>query len=232
MKLKKTIFIALEGGEGVGKSTQIKHLQHTLQTNGYSVVITREPGGLASAEDIRNVIFNNNIANTTELLLFTASRHENIINNILPNLNKVDFIISDRFVLSSLVYQGVVGGYSIPLISQLHQIANNNLYPDLTIILDVNPKVALKRIINRNNLNKFDDKGVDYHKQIATGYRKYNDFYPYTTVVLDTSNESDLFYQQEGNLSVNAIHKKIINSINTQFNLNIKPSNISNNEQP
>jgi dTMP kinase len=244
---KQTKLIVFEGGEGVGKSTQIELLCKTLTANNLTFVKTREPGGLQSAEEIREIIFskNYNTQNTTDLLLFTAARHENIKKNIEPNMGLVDFIICDRFVLSTLVYQGFVGGYDIKLIKELHKICNNNLYPDLTIILDVSPQIALKRLENRDDVNKYDEKAIDFHNKVAEGYRQYKNFYSAKTILL-----SDYFKKAESNfveisgntlISGNAIIKeagiydgnapksiiytRIIDALNNTFNLTLSKIN-------
>ena len=146
--MKKGIFITIEGGEVSGKSTQIKLLSKLLTKQNISHIVTREPGGTEIGEQIRKVLLQGNIQKLdsySEFLCFAASRREHLKKVILPALNENKIVICDRFLDSSYVYQGMVGGLNKEIISNIHDNFCFKKYPDLTILLDVNPKVGLER---------------------------------------------------------------------------------------
>ena len=208
-------FIAFEGAEAVGKSTQIKLLSKAFHNAKLDNILSREPGGCAPAEKIRDLIFNNHFNKISELLLFFASRHENIENIIKPNLQKNISVLCDRFVLSSLVYQGILLNIPIENILELHKLYNNNLFPDLTIIIDIKPENCLLRLQNRPHNNKIDAKPKEFHEQIIESFRNYRNIYPAPTICID------------GNKDIYALHKEIVENINTCFNINIQPLEIN-----
>lgn len=211
--IKKSVFLCLEGGEAVGKSNQIRLLERAFQQSGVSFLKTREPGGVKASEDIRNVIFSNEIDAITELLLFSASRHENIKKVIVPNFGKFDVIIADRFVLSTIIYQGVLGKIPIDKIIDLHSNFNFNLYPDLTIILDDSIERVMARLENRNKdlQNRIDANSKDFHAKILENFRNPADFYKGRFEIVD-GHDSSLI----------EVHHKIVDFINNNFNFNIK----------
>ena len=137
------MFISLEGGEGSGKSTAIKTIVPRLEKLGYEVVLTREPGGTPIAEEIRNVILdkkNTNMDPMAEALLYAASRRQHIQEKILPALRLGKIVISDRFIDSSLAYQGGARGLGIEKIYELNQYATDGLLPDLAIFFELKPE--------------------------------------------------------------------------------------------
>ncbi|MDR0484490.1 MAG: dTMP kinase [Alphaproteobacteria bacterium] len=214
-KTKQAIFLCLEGGEAVGKSNQIKFLEKLFEQNNLSCLKTREPGGIKVAEEIRNLIFSNNIEATTELLLFNASRHENIKQMIIPNFENYDVILVDRFLLSTIVYQGVLGNIPIDDIIYLHEKFNFNLYPDLTIVLDDSIDRVMKRLEKRkeflqNRMDKINDR--KYHETILQSFKSPTSFYRGNLEIIEGSDKSLL-----------EVHKSIVSLINKYFNMNLKP---------
>lgn len=170
MKDYKGLFITLEGGEGSGKSTTAKHLEKWLIEQGKDVLVTREPGGILSAENIRKNIMENDTLPLTEILLFSASRSECVQKVILPALETGKIVICDRYIDSSSVYQGIVNGLGLELIDQLNSLF---IKPDLTLFFDINPEIGLTRIANNNReINKFDLKGLDFHNRVRAGYQQ------------------------------------------------------------
>ena len=169
---KKGLFIVLEGGEGSGKTTISKKLQQVLESNGYNTLLTREPGGDPVSEMIRNVIIHSDdIDPFTQLSLIVASRKRNIDLRIKPALEKNNIVISDRFALSTIVYQGVVQGIPLKTIRQLFTISDIHLKPDVEIILDVDPKVGLNRVMtNDREVSAIDKKGLEFHSKINEAY--------------------------------------------------------------
>lgn len=164
-------FITLEGGEGSGKTTAISFIKELLESKGYEVVVTREPGGVAVSETIRDLILNNEMTSLTEALLFAASRKEHLEHVIVPSLERGAVVICDRFVHSSYAYQGIVGGIGLKEIKLLNEMVVREYMPDLTLFLDVNPEVGLKRIKDNNRTtNKIDNYDLSFHKKIKTAY--------------------------------------------------------------
>ena len=165
------MFITFEGGEGTGKTTQINILKKYLEDQGLEVIITREPGGVISAENIRAVIFDNEIDPITETMLYAAARREHYIKKIKPALDAGKIVICDRFIDSSIVYQGIVRGAGVDLVENINKYAINNVEPDLTIFFDLDPETGLKRISLRNEqMNRFDKESLDFHLKVRKGY--------------------------------------------------------------
>lgn len=166
------MFITFEGGEGTGKTTQINILKKYLEDQGLEVIITREPGGVISAENIRAVIFDNEIDPITETMLYAAARREHYIKKIKPALDAGKIVICDRFIDSSIVYQGIVRGVGIDLVENINKYAINNVEPDLTIFFDLDPETGLKRVSLRNEqMNRFDKESLDFHLKVRKGYK-------------------------------------------------------------
>lgn len=169
------MFITFEGGEGTGKTTQINILKKYLEDQGLEVIITREPGGVTSAENIRAVIFDNEIDPITETMLYAAARREHYIKKIKPALDAGKIVICDRFIDSSIVYQGIVRGVGIDLVENINKYAINNVEPDLTIFFDLDPETGLKRVSLRNEqMNRFDKESLDFHLKVRKGYNLLN----------------------------------------------------------
>lgn len=165
------MFITFEGGEGTGKTTQINILKKYLENQGLEVIITREPGGVISAENIRAVIFDNEIDPITETMLYAAARREHYIKKIKPALDAGKIVICDRFIDSSIVYQGIVRGVGVDLVENINKYAINNVEPDLTIFFDLDPETGLKRVSLRNEqMNRFDKESLDFHLKVRKGY--------------------------------------------------------------
>ncbi len=181
------LFITFEGPEGSGKTTLIQFLNKKINyciNNGeikYSgTLTTREPGGENNllAEEIRNILLNKkdafNIPNITEALLFAASRSAHVIQTIRPALENNKIVLCDRYLDSSIVYQGYVRGLGVELVTKINEFAIQGLLPDITFYLDVDPQVGLYRIKNNNrHTNRFDDENLNFHFQIAKSYKEY-----------------------------------------------------------
>lgn len=162
-------FYSFEGTEGSGKSTAINSIKKELENCGHTVIITREPGGSEVGEKIRELIFNNEIDLKTEVLLFAANRHDHIQKVIIPALKKGYYVLCDRFIDSSLVYQGYAMGDDNVL--DINKYAVGDAYPYKTFFLKVSPEISLKRLENRQNeINRFDKKNIEFHNKIYQGY--------------------------------------------------------------
>ncbi|VAW06179.1 Thymidylate kinase, partial [hydrothermal vent metagenome] len=151
-KISRGKFISFEGGEGVGKSTQINILRDRLQGRGIDVIVTREPGGAPGAEEIRTLLLTGEVDKwvpMTEVLLFYASRVDHLERTIRPALDAGQWVISDRYADSTFAYQGAGHGLGATVIDEIHRLATDNFWPDITILLDADPEEALKRATDR-----------------------------------------------------------------------------------
>lgn len=176
-------FISFEGGEGAGKTVQITRLAERLEDEGYDIIITREPGGLKSAERIRNVLLSPDVTDMdvkTEVALYAASRRENFIHIIKPALDKGKVVLTDRFVDSSLVYQGIVKKAGIDNVRLINESMIDRRFPDLTLFFDLDPAIGLKRINSNDDRekNRFDKLSLDFHQQVREGYQFIQTIWP------------------------------------------------------
>lgn len=173
------IFITLEGGEGSGKTTIILSIEKYLKENGYDVVTTREPGGVPIAEQIRNVILdvnNTKMCNETETLLYAASRMQHLHEKVIPALNEGKVVICDRYLDSSLVYQGYARGIGIDNVLNANCFALDHM-PDVTFFIDVTPEVGLQRISGRDKIDRLDKESLSFHQRVYDGYVKLSEQY-------------------------------------------------------
>ena len=168
-------FISFEGGEGAGKSTQLRLLADRLRAEGVEVVITREPGGTEGADAIRELILTGDADRwgvRAEALLMNAARADHVERLIRPSLARGAWVITDRYADSTLVYQGVGGGLSEDELRALHRVATGDLWPDLTLILDIPESEGLARAIARPGQElRFESKGAAFHAAVRAGYR-------------------------------------------------------------
>lgn len=168
--MTKGKFITFEGGEGSGKSTQVARVAERLRAQGLEIVVTREPGGTPLAETIRGLILDAKPEPITELLLFAAARAEHVGKVLRPALAHGSWVVCDRFVDSTRVYQGQLGGAPADLIASLEKGAVAPTFPDLTIVLDLDPEIGLARIASRGALSRFDSESLAYHRQLRDGF--------------------------------------------------------------
>lgn len=193
-------FISFEGGEGSGKTTIIKQLKIDLEKQGFKVLQTREPGGSEISEGIRQIILN--IANVkmdprTEALLYAASRRQHLVEVILPALQNGNIVLCDRFVDSSLAYQGYARGLGINQIYELNRFAIEDLLPGLTIYLDLDPKIGLRRIKDNNRAcNRLDLESLEFHKKVREGYLLIAKQYPTRIKVVNGSLSKEKLYEE------------------------------------
>ncbi len=168
----KGYFITLEGGESSGKTTVIAELQKNLEARGYRVLVTREPGGSELAEQIRDLIIDNKMDYLTEAYLFAASRREHLMEKIIPALKNGKIVLCDRFIDSSLVYQGYGRELGVDLVWEINQKILAGYLPDLTLFIDVRPEIGLERITKEpnKNINRLDLEKIAFHKKVYRGY--------------------------------------------------------------
>ena len=165
--------ISFEGGEGAGKTLQIKRLRDRLTSAGFDVVVVREPGGTVISEQIREVVLsskNVGIAYTTEVLLYQAARAQVYRELVLPSLEAKKVVLMDRTRDSSVVYQGMVRGFGKELIDQLNEISTKDTYPDLTFLLDVSVSTGLGRRAKAGEMNRLDMENTEFHEKVRLAY--------------------------------------------------------------
>lgn len=191
--------INLEGGEGSGKSTVLKMLADALEEKGFSVVSTREPGGIDIAEQIRNVILdreNTGMDPRTEALLYAAARRQHLVEKIIPALEAGSIVLCDRYIDSSLAYQGYARGLGMEEIFAINKFAIDDYMPDMTLYFDVNPKVGLARIekdLDRE-INRLDVESMKFHYKVREGYLLLLSQNPERIRLINAENELNLVF--------------------------------------
>ena len=186
------MFITLEGPEGSGKTTAVEAAVKALEERGYEIVRTREPGGTPIAEQIRNVILDK--ANTkmdprTEALLYAASRRQHLVEKVWPALKEGKIVICDRYLDSSLAYQGGARGLGVEEILNINLFATENTWPDLTLLFDIKPEVGLARIASNadREVNRLDLEKLDFHNKVRDTFLMLAKRYPDRYVIIDAS---------------------------------------------
>ena len=184
--MRRGKFITFEGGEGVGKSTQAKRLAERLERVGIPVVVTREPGGTPVGEDVRQLILKDRPTDpVTELLLFSAARSEHVTSVIRPALDEGTWVISDRFIDSTRVYQGKLYGLERELITQLEKYTVAPDFPDLTLILDLPADEGISRAKLRGALSRYDAERIETHEMLRRGFLEIAESEPGRCVIID-----------------------------------------------
>lgn len=186
------MFITFEGPEGSGKSSVLDKICHQLEHDGFNVVKTREPGGTPISEQIRNIILdksNTNLEPRTEALLYAASRRQHLVEKIWPALKEGKIVLCDRYLDSSLAYQGNARGLGNENILSINNFATENTFPDLTILFDIQPELGLERISKNSNreVNRLDLEKLDFHKKVREGFLELAKKYPERFYIVDAS---------------------------------------------
>ena len=187
------MFITLEGPDGSGKSTQTKWLLEQLNRDGFETVFTREPGGTEISDQVRSVLMNmknKSMFPRTEILLFCSARAQLVEQIIKPSLAEGKVVISDRYADSTLAYQGYGHGFDLKTLTDLLNFTTGNLWPDLTILLDLPAEKGLqRRISNRDEWNRMDDYEIEFHQRVRAGYLQLAALQPERWVVIDADRE-------------------------------------------
>jgi len=198
---KKGIFISFEGIEGSGKTKQSRLLYEYIRKSGYKVILTGEPGGTQIGLKIRDLLLsveNRKMTPVSELLLYNASRAQHIKEVILPALKKGFIVITDRFIDSTKAYQGYGRGIDLKLIEFLEKIVTEDIRPDLTLLLDLDVKIGLKRNRGINKTDRLELEDVKFHKRVREGYLKI------------AAKELERIKLIDATESIEEIHRKII----------------------
>jgi dTMP kinase len=191
-------FISFEGGEGAGKSTQIKLLADRLADAKVRTIVTREPGGSPGAEIIRHLVLSGMgklLGAEAETLLFAAARDDHVHTVIEPALKQGIWVLCDRFSDSTRVYQGILGQVSPAILSAMQRVTIGDLKPDLTLILDVPVKVGLQRAAKRRGAgtaDRFEAEGIKFHQELREAYRRIAAAEPQRCLLIDASAEPDI----------------------------------------
>lgn len=173
--MKKGLFIVFEGGEGSGKSTMIDKVYEWLRECDYDCIKTREPGGISIAEQIREVILNKEntkMDGKTEALLYAAARRQHLVEKVIPALENGQVVLCDRFVDSSLAYQGYARGLGIEEVYEINKFAIGDCMPNISILFDISPEVGMERIKKNaeREVNRLDLEKLDFHNKVREGY--------------------------------------------------------------
>jgi dTMP kinase len=185
-------FITFEGCEGVGKSRQIRYLEEYLQKNNIKYYLTREPGGTSVSEQIRNVILDGkNVAMTDECeaLLYAAARVQLLKEEIAPRLERGELVLCDRYIDSSLAYQGYARGLGVDFVEKINDFAIKNFLPDYTVFLCLPPEEAFKRKGGADRSDRLELSGIEFHKKVFNGYLDLSKKYSDRFLVIDASGE-------------------------------------------
>lgn len=201
------LFVTMEGPDGSGKTTQIKLLKDYLECHGYEeVLLTREPGGTQISEAIRGILLNRDYAemdDRTEALLYASARAQLVAQVIKPALEAGKAVISDRFVDSSAVYQGMARGLGVESIYELNGFAMQGIWPDLTIHLDLPAQLGLARAKTRAALDRMEAQSIEFHEKVAQGYRELAKRNSKRIITMDATQQ------------VEEIHREIVKAVET-----------------
>ena len=174
----------------------VKGIRFNLQNDGYEVIYTREPGGISVSEQIRDVILavDNKMSKETEALLYAASRTEHLYRKVIPLVNDGYIVISDRYIDSSLAYQGYARGIGIEKVLEINMFAKEYL-PKVTYFFDVRPEVGLARIVGRDKIDRLDLEGFDFHQKVYDGYKEVCKLYPERIKVINGERPIELIIE-------------------------------------
>ena len=210
--LERGVFITVEGPEGAGKTTVLAKVAEQLEKEGYSIVLTREPGGIPIAEQIRQVILNRentDMDSRTEALLYAAARRQHLMEKVVPALNKGSIVLCDRFIDSSLAYQGYARGLGIDEVREINRFAIQDTMPELTLFFMIEPEIGLKRIEQHKSreVNRLDLEKLNFHQKVYEGYQ------------LLMGNEPDRIKAIDANQSFEKVYQETLQQIRTYIDM-------------
>ncbi|GMX67583.1 dTMP kinase [Paenibacillus elgii] len=212
--MKRGFFITVEGGEGAGKTSAIDAILEQVKTRGYNVLSTREPGGIPIAEQIRSVVLDRN--NTamdprTEALLYAAARRQHLAEKVIPALEAGKVVVCDRFIDSSLAYQGYARELGMDEVFAINRFAIGDWMPDLTVFMDVRPEIGLARIRadQGREVNRLDLESMTFHNKVREGYLQVLRQFPERVVRVDAERELDKVLEDIGQMLNQKLPKRV-----------------------
>lgn len=197
----KGLFVTIEGPEGSGKSTLITKLLPYFEKKEQKVVATREPGGIKISEEIRTILHKKEhtmMEARTEALLYAAARRQHLVEKVMPALEDNYIVICDRFIDSSLAYQGYARGLGVDKVFEINRFATEDCMPDITIYLDIEPEIGLARIRKDGNreVNRLDLESMEFHKRVREGYLQLVDRFADRIVVVNADQPIDIVMKE------------------------------------
>ncbi|MBO7677612.1 MAG: dTMP kinase [Erysipelotrichaceae bacterium] len=195
----KGLFITFEGPDGSGKTSVATAVCERLKQLGYEVVHTREPGGIEISEEIRNIILdpkNTAMDARTEALLYAASRRQHLVEKVFPAMKEGKIVICERFLDSSLAYQGYGRQLGFDEVLSINLFAIENTYPDMTIYLDVDEEIGLSRLANRSFKDRLDQESIDFHHRVSEGYREVLKRFADRIQIVDASKDKETVIEE------------------------------------
>ncbi len=228
--MNKGFLVTFEGGEGCGKSTQIKLFTEFLKKNKFRFVVSREPGGTPVCEEIRKVLLSSKseITSKAEFLLFSSARAQHVAEVVKPSLEQGKVVILDRFYDSSFAYQGYAGNLEVKEIEEITKFAIDGCVPDLTIIFDISYEDGIKRKnadVNLKTLDRIESKGESYHNKVRAGYLQIAHDNPDRVVVLDATKTKEEIFEEVQDIFLERFNLKI-QKIRKNLNEKIRNKNI------
>lgn len=228
--MNKGFLVTFEGGEGCGKSTQIKLFTEFLKKNKFRFVVSREPGGTPVCEEIRKVLLSSKseITSKAEFLLFSSARAQHVAEVVKPSLEQGKVVILDRFYDSSFAYQGYAGNLEVKEIEEITKFAIDGCVPDLTIIFDISYEDGIKRKnadVNLKTLDRIESKGERYHNKVRAGYLQIAHDNPDRVVVLDATKTKEEIFEEVQDIFLERFNLKI-QKIRKNLNKKIRNKNI------
>lgn len=219
---RKGVFITFEGGDGTGKSTQVRLLTDALKSAGIDLIATREPGGTPQAERIRNLLLQRDSGHfdpMTEAMMMMAARREHLVDKIWPALEEGKWIVSDRFIDSTRAFQGYGLGLESATIETLYETIAGDFQPDLTFVFDIDPEIGLKRSMKQmattsdkteSTEDRYERMGLPFHQRLRQGFLDTAKKHPDRCVLIDATQ------------SIDTIHKQILQVVSARFGVNLK----------
>jgi len=207
----KGMFITVEGPDGSGKTTQLQLLVRSLTEKGYEVVVTREPGGTKVGNSIREVLLSpehDEMTPRVEMMLYAASRAQNIDQVIRPALKRGAIVVCDRFVDASIAYQGYGLQYDLNQILSLNEWATAGIKPDLTFLFDLTPDQASRRMKDRGQLDRIESRDESFHQRVYDGFKKLLEQHPDRMVRIDANATIEMIQDEVLDITLERLHER------------------------
>ena len=196
--MKRGLFVTVEGTDGCGKTTQIRNIIDHLSSLGCRVVLTREPGGTRISENIRSIILDptfTEMHSITELMLYSAARAQLVEQVIKPSIAKSETVICDRYIDSFYAYQGYGRGLDMDMLKKITSLAIDDMIPDITIFLDLDPEIGLRRRMNAANGDRIENEQIEFHRRVYDGYKQLARENPDRIKIIDASRSVEEVWQ-------------------------------------